>query len=242
MTYGSNLFGAYYNAQRTAKAYVQDGLIAMWDGIENAGWGVHDGNATSWVNLVDGVQATRHDATKQPVWGADHWESTASNEGQAFDTMLPAEVVGAANLSFEVVTMRKGTARGVICGNYGIAAGNGINMENYLDQKFRAYWDNAPSIVTAVDLYPVDAITYFGTSHNSSNQCRIWDSTGTDIATGSGSGKFNRRVFRIGADGRVGQGMCFYGNIYCIRIYNRALTAAEIAHNYAIDKIRFSIA
>lgn len=36
----------------TAKSYVQDGLVAMWDGIENAGWGVHDQNATVWKNLV----------------------------------------------------------------------------------------------------------------------------------------------------------------------------------------------
>ena len=26
----------------TAKDYAQNGLLAMWDGIENAGWGVHD--------------------------------------------------------------------------------------------------------------------------------------------------------------------------------------------------------
>ena len=38
----------------TAKDYVQDGLVAMWDGIENAGWGVHDLSATTWVNLAGG--------------------------------------------------------------------------------------------------------------------------------------------------------------------------------------------
>ena len=39
----------------TAKDYVQDGLIAMWDGIENAGFAAdgyqHDSNATKIVNL-----------------------------------------------------------------------------------------------------------------------------------------------------------------------------------------------
>ena len=35
----------------TAKSYVQDGLIAMWDGIENAGVGVHDASATTWKDL-----------------------------------------------------------------------------------------------------------------------------------------------------------------------------------------------
>ena len=39
----------------SAKDYIQDGLVAMWDGIENAGWGKHDENATEWVDLVNGV-------------------------------------------------------------------------------------------------------------------------------------------------------------------------------------------
>ena len=42
------------NSGPTARDYVQDGLVAMWDGIENAGWGVHDPNATNWVDLVNG--------------------------------------------------------------------------------------------------------------------------------------------------------------------------------------------
>lgn len=30
---------AWAKSGYTAKDYVQDGLVAMWDGIENAGWG-----------------------------------------------------------------------------------------------------------------------------------------------------------------------------------------------------------
>ena len=33
----------------------------------------------------------------------------------------------------------------------------------------------------------------------------------------------------------------FTGNVHCIRLYSRALTAAEIADNYAIDKKRFGL-
>lgn len=36
----------------TARDYVQDGLIAMWDGLENAGWGAHDSTAATWVDLT----------------------------------------------------------------------------------------------------------------------------------------------------------------------------------------------
>ena len=34
-------------ADVTAQSYVQSGLIAHWDGIENAGYGVHDATATA---------------------------------------------------------------------------------------------------------------------------------------------------------------------------------------------------
>ena len=32
----------------TAMGYVQDGLLACWDGIENAGSGIHNSSATKW--------------------------------------------------------------------------------------------------------------------------------------------------------------------------------------------------
>lgn len=36
----------------SAASYIQDGLIAMWDAIENIGFGLHDDNATTWVDLT----------------------------------------------------------------------------------------------------------------------------------------------------------------------------------------------
>lgn len=52
-----NLWGGTKSG-RTARDYVQDGLVAMWDGIENAGWGVHDDTATVWMDLVGGISPT----------------------------------------------------------------------------------------------------------------------------------------------------------------------------------------
>ena len=36
----------------TSASYVQDGLIAQWDGIDNTGVGVHDPGAKAWKDLV----------------------------------------------------------------------------------------------------------------------------------------------------------------------------------------------
>lgn len=242
MTYGDGIFAGYYNAQRTAKAYVQDGLIAMWDGIENAGWGVHDGNATSWMDIVNNRAATRYDDTKQPVWGADHWESTASDEGQAFDATLPSEILGEENLTFETVTERFGgdSGRGIICGQYGISGPGGFNLEKYGNATYRAYWNGAPDMSSPHNTYPKNIIKYFAVTRTSPSTCRILNETGGVLTQSTGNWVFTGTVWRIGCDSRI-TNMCFYGNIYCIRLYNRALTAAEIAHNYAIDKVRFNI-
>ena len=34
--------------------YITDGLVAWWDGIWNAGLGVHDSNATVWRDIIGG--------------------------------------------------------------------------------------------------------------------------------------------------------------------------------------------
>ena len=39
------------NAATTAKSYIQNGLVAHWDGIENAGYGLHDDTTNVWTDL-----------------------------------------------------------------------------------------------------------------------------------------------------------------------------------------------
>lgn len=59
-----------------ASAYVQDGLVGMWDGIENAGAGLHDDTATIWSDISrakKGGDFTVHDgASFLPFQRAPH--------------------------------------------------------------------------------------------------------------------------------------------------------------------------
>ena len=41
----------------TAADYIQDGIVCMYDGIENAGWGIHGQNETKWLDLISGSYA-----------------------------------------------------------------------------------------------------------------------------------------------------------------------------------------
>ena len=57
--------------------YVQDGLVCMYDGKWNAGWGRHDSTATTWRNIGSG--GSRYDAviasqkaSAMPQWGDDY--------------------------------------------------------------------------------------------------------------------------------------------------------------------------
>lgn len=59
-----------------------------------------------------------------------------------------------------------------------------------------------------------------------------YKTSATPIISGSVS---SRSLFKIGG------GRLFTGEVKNIRIYSRALTAEEIAHNYKIDKARFGL-
>lgn len=38
----------------SASDYVQNGLVAMWDAVENAGWGEHVDQSSEWLDLING--------------------------------------------------------------------------------------------------------------------------------------------------------------------------------------------
>ena len=46
-------------AAYTSASYVQDGLIAQWDAIDNEGIGTHNPNATVWVVQDAALDAVR---------------------------------------------------------------------------------------------------------------------------------------------------------------------------------------
>ena len=60
------------------------------------------------------------------------------------------------------------------------------------------------------------------------------DSTPIDMSSTSNN-------FYIGGDAYNPEEYTLLGRVFNLRIYSRALTAAEIAHNYKIDKERFNL-
>ena len=81
--------------------------------------------------------------------------------------------------------------------------------------------------------------------YNSSKPVSPIYTNGWSLAATSGTdawGSANASTTFIGVRASKANNTHFAGSIYCIRLYNRQLTDAEIAANYAVDQFRFNAA
>ena len=65
--------------KHSARSYIQDGLIAMWDGKENTAFGVHNPNATVWTDIVGGKIASPKQTGNNPIWGTNGFTGDGVN-------------------------------------------------------------------------------------------------------------------------------------------------------------------
>lgn len=222
---GAFLYGRDINPI-SARSYVNDGLVAMWDGIENAGWGVHDANATVWKDLSGNgydleLRNSAHFDINSLVTAEKNNVSALLDRTLSYRSI---EVCGFADES------RNSSA--LVC------------FGNYLDSGIMlvCYWN---SIQTYNGNYqikftnPVSARSTWSGTHDGSNHLAYVNgkaAVGT-ITTNN----WSSRAGTFGLSGSSNYAAYnFVGNYYCVRLYTRALTAAEIAANYAIDVQRFN--
>lgn len=216
----------------TARDYVQDGLIAMWDGIENAGWGVHDASAASWKELM----GTNNDfqIPNNNTWGEDSLQIAT---GMTSPLKLPNSV-----RTIEVV-MDAGEFRaydGIFFGMDGVVYGSVYGSP----RKFLPYTRDGVNVfilgtgqhcpIISDNKYPRQIIWSFNERGITTNI--KFDGIAPEMSTfveGQGNNSDGVGIYAM----RGG----YTWRIQNIRCYNRALTATEIAANYKIDKIRFNL-
>ena len=225
----------------SASLYVQDGLIACWDGIENAGAGVHDPAATVWKDLVHGYEFTLTGVT------VDDDRMTFAGSATSFGNLSAADTtstfVVAKNGTMEIVYASPTIVSGQ---NYQIllqsTASAGLAFGLYTSSSIIAY---TTSTTTGK---PVLSFTS-GTATNSVSVRYSSCVPASAIANGEtqsllssnnywGSPDASGTTF-IGVRANKANNTHFPGSIYCIRLYNRQLTDEEIVANHAIDNMRF---
>ena len=221
---------AMMGGKLTAKDYVQDGLIAMWDGIENAGWGVHDPNATVWKDLAGNYDL---DLTSNAIWVQDGIKGVNNNNCLA---KFGATINGA--LHIECCWKERELSFGETCLIFTSGTKSGDRYREFL-----ALY--GPSAQYATRGYVCRTIVY---RHESKNQTSSVSAeidnrislNGSTLPTYYGSYFTTRGNFAM-IGGTDNQGFGCTTPIHNVRVYSRALSSDEIAANYAIDNARFGL-
>ena len=215
----------------TARDYVQDGLVAMWDGIENAGWGKHSNAAP--VDLVNGVKLT---AIGSPVITDTTFDTPNGAYYYADIKKDFRDAVVAKRFTFEsVMSCVRASNNGIFSigdrgiwiyasQNYNISTVNVLSVNynqsinpKYIDDgvfRISVVGDTAPKVIIGTTEYS----GYYGTL-TSFSETRCYIGGMNNVSALSPALKSFRNI----------------------RLYSRALTADEIDANYAIDKARFKL-
>ena len=219
----------------SAASYAQDGLVGQWDGIENAGVGLHDATTNYWVDLTGnsgdfavftGVASFTADGLKKNTQGvmATNVTATARTDVRTIEVVVSgAPASGWVNAFF-------------ITKNQTASFNNdrsGGRREYFFDNgKLGCLTYQKPEQETL-------AITY-DTNNTASNYCQ----NGATPAGSKSSNWWGAPTYSVmhigGRTGQTGGDYQTYGyTIHAVRLYDRALTAVEIRRHATIDQIRF---
>lgn len=239
----------------TAKNYIQNGLVAMWDGIENIGWGQHSDSATTWVDLKG---TTNYDFLLRNSYT---WASNGLITSPTYDRIAEttSSIPYATNLTTEIVFETYAfptTASRILFfklgetlpyGNYNWAmrslmfTHNGTGKIGWMFKSHSILSNTGysnPPLNTPMSISTVYAVPS-GSDDNKrkQNPTRVlFDGVAKSPSWASDGSAIGGQMW-ISNNSTNG----FYGKVYAIRVYNRQLSNDEIGQNYAIDKQRFGI-
>jgi hypothetical protein len=244
----------------TAADYIQDGLIAIWDAKDNAGFGEHDPYSFTVVNLAD-------TAVADIVLPPDRWDiadnSIIATTNRGIIVSYPSQtwyeevMMGGDGWTAEIVCNAKTKVSASANNNIlSIAQACGFRWLGYSKNDLFNFdasnqFNGVGTKGDRTDFYAYDprlSLHSFSevVSLGQFTKMRIDDKmrmiskgglTGTQYYWAS------RNKISIGCtfegDSNLSQGKGWEWG--CVRIYNRALTTEEVDHNYMVDKMRFGL-
>lgn len=246
----------------TAKNYIKDGLVAMWDGIENSGFSQHLSDTSVWKNL--GSNGSLHDATRISSTRSTAWTDNAAVFGyndSTYQFIIPGKLmmnVMKGEWPYELVFTPNqkwltGTQYSGIFGNhgggYGIVGGQKGGSQATI--AFNLYYPNCILWQPSTSVFSSGTLTTVSQAASNTAKTAVTYKDGIQVASSSNvnvlldhHGNDNTGNTCIGASDNQGtpdNGRTFDGIIHCIRIYTRPLTAIEVQKNHEIDIKRFSL-
>ena len=204
--------------------YIKKGLDAWWDGEWNIGLDNHDSSSRIWKNLVSSNNMTLNGS-------ANFGEKSLIIPSMGINVYASMDRIDYPdnNVTLEVVFKAyTNNAQSIFCfdkygnGFMGIASRNSNRLV------FRQYGPD----VTHVFTQPIYCAYNYANDYIYIN--------GEKVAS-TGSGGSYGAIAHYGTSFYGGNNYYFSGEIFCVRLYKRVLSSAEIHKNYLIDKERFQL-
>lgn len=226
------ILGLYLVSPLPLNPYVREGLVAMWDGIWNAGFGIHYESATIWKDLIG-----EKDVTLSPNGSFSENALVCSGLGYAASdgsTFTKEDIK-----TIEIVFDGERTSSGILM----VASGFNVNR----------------SQIVSIGGNYLFTMNVSSSSAGLKNRCPIPSSgkvsasllySDTDFVKSVVNGteasvdySFRSLACNVICFGGRSQNtdVPFSGSIFSVRLYNRLLSDEEIAQNYSVDQRRFNI-
>lgn len=227
--------------------YVKSGLIGWWDGILNTRDG-HSGTTTIWEDLGPNQWDAVARTSSSWRW-LDKCYNGLSNTGEGF--AIPRDFTNAlataltnGGLTIEMVFACDEDRRMSIFSQYGSGTGFEFYPQSYAGV-YRSYFSGSPDVWANV--WPTSG---YATIHTGATV--VGGTVANVVAYGDGEQLTTNATlpavstinstysFILGGENNRST-MSINGRLYCVRVYNRALTPVEVAQNAAVDRGRFGI-
>jgi len=219
--------------------YSRASLLAMWDGID------HGNDPLIWRDISgNGNDATQRVASAGWSWGNNAYIGTANN-GHGFRT--PIAIANALREhidghTIEIVYLPSNSSRQTIFGQYRVAEhkNGGLNIEYSPHQPgwFRVYYSSSPDFNTPAWKKTQSRLTCAVVCDE--NNLRLYEN-GVHTSTAAKPNVDTigySKPFIIGGENERSN-MSIVGELFCVRVYSRALTEEELKRHVKIDNERF---
>lgn len=222
MNAAAGIFLAARRKKGWTNSYVTDGLIAMWDGEWNAGGGVHDPAATTWVDL----SGTGNDLT---VTAPAYFDANSFHVNRVYRAAyLPASFIGGTIWTLEFCGREMKNDGGIAFGiGYPRYIAHGTNYIECFGRNGHGFVVENEETFSGGMVY-VNVDNAYGKLYK--NGVAVSSTVLGPYYSSLGTNGFGPR-----------NGYNSSAVVHCVRAYSRALTAEEIEANYAVDKARFNL-
>lgn len=247
VSYGgkTTTFNVEVTENPTILGYVSDGLMALWDGIKNAGMDAeHDSSTKNWVDVVSGKTLTPAGDGSGYAFADKYLNITATASGNQERTGVALSLDGfGLTRTVEILFQTEATAAQFIANMTGDTSttANGLHLFGITpsDGTLLMKGNEADGRFAVQD---ATAVVLGSATYDSNNACTGYingqaATISSNVHSFSIKGSLERSLLLVGSSYYYS----FKGKIFSIRIYNRELTAAEIAANYANDVARFGL-